>query len=244
MDQHIATVRLELEQATMTERANAAQIVDQGTYDLAVDLIRGVKLLQREAEEHHRPAIQKAHATWKETLAMLARIADPLTKAEATLNRKIAAWDQEQRRRHIDAIRQAAETARREREESAFAAALEAEQEGASAEEVEAVLEQEAAVPVVSPPPPEPIYQAAKGISVRKRYKVAVTDGRRLIVSALARQPQLVRDHGRHIGIALADLNRLASMQGGRLNLDGVTVTEISNVAVNTLREDRTCQKR
>lgn len=200
---------LESRALTFPERATALTIRDQASYGMVVELMRGVKELRTEAENHHRPVILAAHAAHKAALAALQRIDDPLKQAESICKGKISAWEMEQRRIEEEARRKAEEEARRaaeaERqrlaielekarlaaEEAAMAAAMEAELAGASPDAINAILEQPDAVveemqavlaqPVIAVAiPVAPTYERAAGVSVAKTYRAEVVDVRKL----------------------------------------------------------------
>jgi hypothetical protein len=218
--------RIEREALTWPQRAAAVQIIDQASYDNAVELLKAAKNLRKEAEEHHRPVIAAALASHKAALAALNRVDDPLEQAERHLKIKIARYTTEQEAKRREAERKAQEEAERkaaeelERELEAIEAA------GAEPAEVAAVIAEAERVPVFVPPPP-PTYQAAKGVSTRVTWSATVTSQMDLI--------RWVGQHPEHAGLLTvnqAALNALARSMQSNLNIPGVKATPTSAVSV------------
>jgi len=219
--------QLETKALTLSERAAAIQITNQPTYDGAVEFLKGVKDLRGEAEAHHRPVIDAAHKAHKAALEALKRIDGPLESAERAVKAKIGTWDMEQER-----IRRAEEDRLRREQELAREAELEkqletAEQEGATQEEVLAMIEQTAfqaaAPPVVAPP----TFQRAAGIQTRKQLKVRVTDEAALKTFAGGN-----RAYHNLLTVNTVALNALLRAQGAAMQIPGVQVYEEATVGV------------
>ncbi len=218
--------QLEKKALSLFDQANALKIHDQRTYDGAVEFLRGVKALRKEAEEHHRPVIDAAYKAHKAAVEALKRIDAPLEAAERTVKGSIAAFDAEQerlRRAEQERLMREMEAAR-ERE---LEAAIEhAEASGATANEVEAIIDQSAYAPapaVVS----APRYQAASGVSTRAKWAATVVD-LPAFIRACAGNPAwifLLQPNGPAI-------NALVRAQGGALKIPGLRVTQDSTVAV------------
>jgi hypothetical protein len=162
---------LEPRALTLKDTATAVTITDHATHQAAVELGLGIKALRDEAEAHHRPVIDAAHKAHKAALAALQRIDGPLAEAQRILGAKVTAYQRECQRIERE------ETARRQREENERAekeaqqAALDAIDQGASMEEVEAIAVP-VPMPVVAPPAPK-----VSGISKpTPRYSCEVTD--------------------------------------------------------------------
>ena len=134
--------QLEQQASGWVTRANNVMIATGDEANGAAELLLGVKGLMDEAEKHHRPVISAAHHTHKLALDALNKIVHPLQQAERIIKMKISGWQQvEQSRLEIEN--------RRLREEEATRQALEleaqleqAEAQGATPTEVEALIEQ------------------------------------------------------------------------------------------------------
>lgn len=218
----------EIEQRTQTmlQRAQALEIVDQATYDAAVELGRAIKDLRAEAEAHHRPVIQAALEAHRRALEAYRRIDEPLKAAEAEIKRRLSAWVAEQER-----LRQEAERRAREEAERAAAEALEAQLEqmeaaGAPAEVIETVIRQAEAAPVMAPRV-APQYERAQGVAARKTYRAQVVSMIDLI-RWVAQNPT----HETLLQPNQSALNALARAQRENLRIPGVRVVVEESVAI------------
>lgn len=222
------TKQIEQKALTISERAAAVQIIDQPTYDGAVELLRGVKALRKEAEAHHRPMIEAAYRAHKAATDALKRIDDPLKQAETHVKGCIGAWEMEQERLRRERQRLIEEAARRRAEEEILAAAVAAEAEGASAAEVDAVMA-EAQAPILVVPPAPPVYQKAEGVAVRKSYSAEVVNLAELIrhVAAHPEQSNLLTPN-------MTALRAMVRAQGAQFRMPGVRLVEVANVAVRS----------
>lgn len=217
---------LEAQALSWPQRADAIRIVDQPSYDTAVELLRAAKALRNEAEEHHRPMIDAAYKSHKTTLAALKRVDDPLASAETKIKLKIGAWDTWQEQVRLKAEREAREAA-----ELLAAQQLEAELEaieaaGGKPEEVAAVIAEAERVPVFAPMAQQ-TYRPAAGISSRSTWSASVYDMPQLI-AWLAHHPQ----YSSLVKVDQAALNNLARSMQSNLNIPGVRVNKGTTVAV------------
>lgn len=157
-------------------RVNGLQIITSDQAAIAGEWLHAIAQLRKAAEDHHRPVIQKAHEAHKEALAALKRIDDPLARAESALRPKIAGYADRIRREEEAERRRVEEEARRAQEAEAEARIEEAEQQGATPEEVAAIVAAAEAAPavIVAPSPkPQPI---APGVGTAERWTAQVTD--------------------------------------------------------------------
>ena len=214
-----------------------------------VECLKGVKALREKAELHHRPLITKAHGLWKDLLGALQSVDDPLKAAEAEGKRRCLAFeDADRRAREEEArrLRLEAERAAREAQEAAEAEARRlrqiqeqeaaearereieaAEANGATAAEVQAIIEQPVAEPfvyswpIVVPmyiPPPSPLRTA--GASTARPWKAAVDTPADLLL--LIRHVAAHPEYSNLLQLNQTALNALAKAQGANLRLPGV----------------------
>lgn len=256
-----APAKIDQQVTTLAQQVTACTITDHAGYERAVELTRAVKSLQAEAEAHHRPVIDAAHKAHRAALDALKRILDPLQTAETTLKQRIGAWaEAEERRREAEArkareeaarlqreaearqreeyerqlaeARAAAEAERLERERQIEAALEEAEANGASPIEVEAIIAQaqeEVPLPVFVPlPPPAQVTQVrvppppapkVSGLSIPKTWIGEVTD-KAALVKWIGEQGE---QHMALLDINQAKLNALGRASEGKLIIPGVT---------------------
>ncbi|GIU74787.1 MAG: hypothetical protein KatS3mg004_1874 [Bryobacteraceae bacterium] len=216
---------LEQQTTTMLQRAQALEIVDQASYEAAVELGRAIKDLRAEADAHHRPVIQAALEAHRRALDAFRRIDEPLRAAEAEIKRRIAAWTAEQERLRLEAERQLREQVERAAAEELERQIEEMEAAGAAPEVIEYAIRQAEAVPAIAPRvahPPQP-----KGVTTRKTYRAQVV---RLIDLV-----RWVADHPTHENLLLPNqsaLNALARAQGATMAIPGVRAVVEETVAI------------
>jgi hypothetical protein len=166
------TQDLEVRASTLVDQARALKVADQQGYDLAAERLLAVADLRREIIAHHAPIKRAAHEAWQQVIAAEKRLLDPVTTAEATYKMKIADYQAEQRwieevtrvRAEAEALRLAEQQRELELEQ--------AEAEGATGEEIAAMVN---APLVVAPPRVQPAFQQAKGITTAVTWKGEVT---------------------------------------------------------------------
>lgn len=219
--------QIEQKALSITERAAAVQIRDQASYDVAVELLKGIKSLRKEAEDHHRPMIDAAYRAHRAACDALKRIDEPLKQAETQVKGRIGGWEMEQERIRREEQRRREEEARRLAEEEILANAIAAEASGASPVEVAAIVEEAATAPLVAPPPPPPAYEKAAGVAVRTSYSAEVFNLMDLILH-VARNPEL----SNLLAPNLTAIRALARAQGEQFKVPGVRLVKLANVAV------------
>lgn len=259
---------LKQEALTLIEQATSLVIRDQPTYNVACEFVKGVKELRAKAESHHRPMIDAAHKAWKAGLSALQAIDDPLKQAEASVKNKIGAFVAEQDRlRREEEARIAAEqrriqmeqirlenearakaeaearaineAARRKAEaEQAEALAL-AQAQGATVEELEAIIVEPIVVEEVAPapvyveapryvqPPAMPTLEKAKGVSSREIWSGEVTDMKALC-AAIGRGEASVN----LVSPNMAAINGMARIEKGGLKVPGLKAVSTTSVAI------------
>lgn len=203
---------------TLPDQARSITITDQPTYDLAAEKLLGVAELRREIVAHYAPLKASAFETHRKICGAEKTMLAPVEEAEAILKRGIGAYQTEQRQIQEQRDREARALA-----EQAAAEALEqsieaAEKDGASVEEVAAIINQPAPVPVVRT---APVFTPVAGVSTAKTYKVEVYDLKALC-NAVARG--LVAEN--FVTANLVALNGVARSTRGSVRIAGCRVTE------------------
>jgi hypothetical protein len=173
------------------ERAREVVIVDQASFDAAAELLLGIKALEREVRAVFDPMAEAAHAAHKKITTERAAQLEPLAAAEAIIKHKASAFLLEQKRKaraEQECLNKlAAEEAARQLE----AQIEQAEANGASPAELEAIIDDAPPAPVVYVAPS--VETKGTGISQRREW-VAEVDGERgltLLIQAAAKTPQL-----------------------------------------------------
>jgi hypothetical protein len=206
----------ELEEKTLTlaEQAKALKIVDQQSYQIAAERLIAVADLRREILAHHAPIKKSAHESWQQVIAAEKRLLDPVAEAECIYKAGIAAFEREQRRIEAEARAKAEAEARRLAEEQRERELEQAEAEGADAEEIAAMVN---APLVVAPPPVEPAFQHAKGVTTAMNWKGEVISLEALVKAIAASKA--------NINLVMANetaINQLARATHGTLQVPGI----------------------
>jgi hypothetical protein len=214
----------ELEQKALTfgDRARALLVVDQQSYEIASELLLGIKDLRKQAEEHHRPMIDAAHKSWKATLDGLKKVDSPLAEAEGVIKPKIAGYLAEQERIRLEAERQAREEAERIAAEALESSIEAAEAEGATAEEVQAIIQQPTVAPAVRV---APTVQRVSGVSMAKSYRAEVFDIRKLAKAVADGVVAATLIEGNQTA-----LNQMARATKGSITIPGVRIIEEAGI--------------
>jgi hypothetical protein len=218
------------EALTVIERAKIVKIVDQDSYDQATALwIEVIKPLRKRWRDYWYggatdlgpiPLAKKAH----ESLVSKFNAADePLEAAEKQVKAEVNRWDQEQERKRQELQRQAEAAARKAEQDARAVAAAVAEEDGASEEEVEAMMSQPQTVVA---PPVSPTYQKASGVSTRENYKARVTDIRKLALAVAKGQAPIT-----YLEPNMTALNARAKADKLTMNVPGVVAYNDPTVA-------------
>ena len=161
--------------------AETIKIIDQLTYDRAASRFQAAAELEKQIVDYHAPLKQKAHEAHKAICSAENGLLLPVRQAKQRLGRMIGEWDAEQERVRAEAQRRLEEAERKRADDERLAAAIDAEQSGADAEEVEAVLS--------SPAPIQKVIAAptyAKSIPTRENWSAQVVSLRELVKAAAA----------------------------------------------------------
>jgi hypothetical protein len=166
------------EALTVVEQAKIVKITDQPSYDNACSLLLDqIKPFRKRWNEYWESVKAPAWAAYKAIQEKFNEGDRPLEAAERQVKIEIARWDAEQERIRQEAQRRAEEEVRRAEEEERLRVATLAEQSGASANEVDAIVD----APIVTVAPlVQPTYQKASGINTRENWKARVVDMKKL----------------------------------------------------------------
>lgn len=203
------------EALTIVEQAKIIKITDQPSYDQACSLLtEQIKPFRKRWAEYWDTVKKPAYQAYQAVLGKFNEGDKPLETAEKQVKSEIARWDAEQERKRQELQRKAEEEARKAEEEERLRVASLAEESGATAEEVDAIVD--APVTVVAPPV-APTYQKASGISTRENWKARVTDIKKLC-AAIAKGTVPIT----YVVPNESVLNARAKADKGTLNIPGV----------------------
>jgi hypothetical protein len=170
---------LESTAISIREKATAIKIVDQATYDLAAAEFNAACHLEKQITDHYAPLKQKAHEAHKAICSAEKEMLNPVLQAKQSLSRAIGSWDSEQERIRREQQRRLEAQASAQAEEEALEAAIDAEQNGADAEEIEAVLSNSLPITKVAA---APTYQ--KSVPTRENWSAQVFSLAQLVKAA------------------------------------------------------------
>jgi len=203
----------EFEQTGLTVRdeAQAIQIIDQASYDLAAEKFRAAAALEKQILDYHAPLKQKAHEAHKAICTAENTLLTPVRQAKQALSRSIGEWDAEQDRIRLAEQRRLEEEARRRAEEEALANAVEVELSGGDVDEVETVLSSPLAMPKIQA---APTYQ--KSVSTRENWSAEVVSLHALVKAAAANPAYLcyLQANESALGAAARSQKKLFSVPG------------------------------
>jgi hypothetical protein len=217
---------LEARALSVPEQAAALEVHDQPTYERAATFLCDVvAAMRKEVESTFDSSIRQAHQLHKELCAQRNRHLDPILKAEALIKQRIGAYELDCRRRQEEAERQAREAAELAAAQATEYAIEEAEAQGATVEEVTAIIEQ----PVVQTRPfVAPTFQRVKGVTTRGTFKAEIRDLRTFVRAVAEGKVPL-----NCLMVNETALNALARAHGAELerHVPGVRAVQVSSVA-------------
>src|SRR5436305_15169398 len=130
-----------------SERAKAIAVRDQATYEAAARfLLDVITPMIGEVHQAYDSIVKKNYDAWQEACAKRKAHLEPLEQVKLALSAQIASYEAEQLSKQREAERVAREAAERAAAERVEAAIEHAEANGATADEVQAMLEQPAAL--------------------------------------------------------------------------------------------------
>lgn len=210
---------LETTAITIRDKATAIKIVDQASYDIAAAEFNAACHLEKQIKDYHAPLKQKAHEAHKAICDAEKEMLTPVVQAKQSLSRAIGAWDEEQERIRLAEQRRLEAEAQARADEEALEAALDAEQHGADAEEIEAVLSNSQPLTRISA---APTYQ--KSVSTRENWSAQVVSLAQL-VKAAAQNPAYLA----YLQPNEATLNALARAQKSLFQIPGCKAVKQTN---------------
>lgn len=217
---------LQIERDERVSEATALAVRDQESYDVAASMMLGLVELRKKIVDHHKASKAASYAAWKAVCAAESSLLDPVAKAEQIVKDKLATYEAEQRRLLEEAERLAQEEMERAAAESLESIIEQAEASGASAAEVQAIIEQPVCLPrpVVSS-----VHQKAKGVIARRTYKAHIFDIKKLAAAVANGQVPVS-----YILPNEQALNAAARSQGAELArfVPGVQAVEVNSISV------------
>jgi hypothetical protein len=221
------------EALTVSERAKAIKIVDAASYVVAGELLRGVKALQKRADETFDPICDATNKAHKAATQARAAVKTPLVEAEKALKDAILAYDDEQERVERERAAKVQSIAQSVADEVAIETASAFASAGMHAE-AEAVLETAIASPATVIIPKSTPDVA--GLSKTRTWSGAVDDVVLFLATALGVDPKTVRvrqDMVMLIDVRQKDVDRLAVTFKGNLSAayPGLKAIETKGIA-------------
>lgn len=210
------------------EKATALKVVDDATYGLAADWLKGIKALRNKIADVFDGHIRRAHEAHKALVKEKADAEAPLAIAETTLKRSLVDYQQEQERKRIAEEKRLAEIARQEAEKRQLeeAAALEAEalatDDAGMLAAAQEMVSAPVAAPVVTLPKATP---TVAGLSYRDSYVVTGID-LKVLVKAAATDANLLA----YLQADESAIGAVVRSTKGAMKIPGVT-TDVKRIA-------------
>jgi predicted AAA+ superfamily ATPase len=184
-----ATAEIAAKVSPWPEWAREIVVEDKATFDAASELLKGIKALEAEVKRVFDPLAEAANKAHKQITGERAAQLRPLAEAESTIKQKVSEFLLAQER-----IQRAEQARLQAIAEAEAAAALEAqvkqaEANGATAKEIEAIIDD-------APPAPMVVHVApaveTKGTGISQRLEwVADVENLGLLIQAAAKTPHL-----------------------------------------------------
>ncbi len=212
---------LRKEWGPIVESGKDITITDVDSHELAVGHGRLLQQSSKNLEEFYKPIKKQIDALKKIVLDAEKADIGAITTVKDSLGQKVQAYNREQDRLHMEAMRIAAERSRKEAEERKIADAIAAESEGFK-EEAEKILNEIA----LEEPSIVQTYRTKKSGEVEKTRWIAIVENLSLLVQAVAdgKVPIMAIEANQ------AWLNKQATSFQSGLNYPGVTAKDETKV--------------
>lgn len=220
------------EALTWPERARAAAVTDDASYQAATELLKAIKQLRHKIAETFDPHIKRAFDAHRALCEEKRQAEAPLTDAERLLKNELVQYDDARERLRREEQRRLEEAAKREAEADAIARAAALETEGRAYGDDTLVAEANQIIEEQLQAPPPPIAAVARmtpkvaGIVHRSTWNARVTDLHALV--------KFVAANPSHLGLLQANLpalNAQARSLKSAMRLPGVQAIETRDVA-------------
>ena len=197
-------------------KAQACSVVDDETYRTAVALGQVGATIEAQILDTFKPLKAKAHALHANLCATEKRFLDPVKIGLARLRSIVRTWKEQQDRLAAQRQREAEEAAKKIADDAKLALAVQAEESGASAQEVESILNME----LTTPAPVLPAAPKVEGVTSSGRWKAEVTD-----LKALCRAVAEGKVMAELVEPNMSLLNKLATQLKEGFDIPGVKAT-------------------
>jgi len=227
-----------LQAQTWIEQVGQIAVEDQDTYEVMATLATELVRIDKAIVGYHEPFKKGADALHKMMVAFEKKVLGPIQQGSALAKRKITNWTIEQERLRAEQERLARERSEQQSRDLQLAAAVEMERLGGTPEEVAAVLEAPAPLPV---PVVQPAYTKASNVATTTRWRAEITSIKELC-AAIGRgdQPETFAmgiekyEKPGTMWISSPTLNKMAQAMTTTMNIPGVKAVKESGVSVRT----------
>lgn len=238
-------IQIENQALTLSQQCRSIKVVDQPTYDQAVELRLTVKDFLTQATKFFEPMREAAYKAYQAVLTKKNTIIEPAERDLKILDGQIASFTREQQRIEDQRRRDAEIEQLRIEEMNRQAQAVDAIEAGADEESVEAIVNQPI---ILHPVHVEPTYEKSKAIATVDNWKAEINSLKKFvkhIAKESDRNPGLLE---LLVGLKVSartaitatyqspGLNKMATAQKQSLTLPGVRVYNDSYVKSNPKR--------
>jgi hypothetical protein len=203
---------------SLADEARAITVTSE-TYPIAAEKLLACAAMKKKIEEHHAPLKQKAHEAHKAICEAEKSLLAPILEAERVLKSGIGAYELEQKRIAEERERKEREEQERLAAETLEASIEEAEANGASAEEIAAIIEAPLVIPRAAPV--AHAVQKVSGVATATVWKAEIIDLAKLVA-------YIATPAGRQfLGLVQPNttaLNSLARSLKNSVNIPGVRI--------------------
>lgn len=215
MNENPTIIAVETEALELRTSLTTLAVVDQATYDRAVDARVKAKAWLKDATEYFDNLVKPAYESYKNLLGAKKSALEPVENAIAGINRGLLAWDQEQERIRLENQRRVEREARERAEAERLAQAEQLQAAGASAAAIDIFLDE----PVIVTEAIEvaPTYEKRSDVLYRDNWSGEVTDLKAL-VKYIAKNPTFLN----LIQVNQTAVNQLARSMKGTLDVPGI----------------------
>ncbi len=169
------TYQVDTEAELKLSLARQMQIDTPQKCNVAIEFIKGVKLLQKDIKKSFNPSIKKANDLHKLLVKERNCHLEPIIEAEKIAKGKIIDWQEREKAR----LRKEAEKTREKEEALRLEEAVKLEAKGKTVQATE-VIEEVIEGSMIESYAPVPYLPKTKGVTVREDWDFAITDAKKL----------------------------------------------------------------
>lgn len=219
--------KIQRDLVALVEQSQSITIVDQASYEAAGNMLKDrVKPLLREIDEYWDRDIAGAHALHKSLVGKKKELTAKLEKIESEFKGAMAKFVQAEEAKAAEAQKLLQEQQDAEHRKSLEHTALEAIDQGANEEEVDAIMATKSTAPT---PIVRPGFQKLGGVVAQKKWKAEVLD-----LKALCRAVADGKAPEAYVEANMTALRKRAQADGPAFNVPGCKATQDTGITIRS----------